>query len=65
MEREKAKRDLFKDLEGLFQDGPEDAYSLRDGEDHPRLHDHVECEDECWYLHGGAKLPPGGRGNLR
>jgi len=49
VEREKAKRDIFKDLEGLFQDGSEDAYSLRDGEDDPRLHDHVESEDACLF----------------
>ena len=41
----------IEDLEGLFQDGPEDAYTLCDLGDSPRLHHHVECEDECWYFH--------------
>jgi hypothetical protein len=41
----------IEDLEGLFQDGPEDAYTLTDLGDSPRLHHHVECEDECWYFH--------------
>jgi hypothetical protein len=43
--------DTIEDLEGLFQDGPEDAYSLTDLGDSPRLHHHIECEDECWYFH--------------
>ena len=43
--------EVIEDLEGLFQDGPEDAYTLCDIGDSPRLHDHIECEDECWYLH--------------
>jgi hypothetical protein len=43
--------DTIEDLEGLFQNGPEDAYTLCDIGDAPRLHDHIECEDECWYLH--------------
>src|SRR5664279_964277 len=37
----------LEDMEGLFEDGPEDAYSLRDWDDRPRLHHHVECADEC------------------
>lgn len=39
--------------EGLFEDGPEDAYTLRDGIfNDSRLHDHVErSKDECWRLH--------------
>jgi len=41
----------IENLEGLFQNGPEDAYTLCDIGDSPRLHDHAECEDECWYLH--------------
>jgi hypothetical protein len=43
--------EVIEDLEGLFQNGPEDAYILCDIGDNPRLHHHVECEDECWYLH--------------
>lgn len=43
--------ETIEELEGLFQDGPEDAYTLCDIGDGPRLHDHVECEDECWYFH--------------
>ncbi len=43
--------DTIEDLEGLFQDGPEDAYTLADLGDSPRLHHYVECEDECWYFH--------------
>jgi hypothetical protein len=39
------------DLEGLFQNGPEDAYTLRDIGSRNRLHHHIEREDECWYLH--------------
>ena len=36
--------------EGLFQTGPEDAYSIRPF-DPNRLHDHVERpDDECWRL---------------
>jgi hypothetical protein len=42
--------EVIEDLEGLFQDGPEDAYTLCDIGDSPRLHDHVERDDECWYL---------------
>jgi len=37
------------DLEGLFEMGPQDAYTLRDMLD-VRLHDHVECDPECWQL---------------
>jgi hypothetical protein len=48
----------FEELEGLFQDGPEDAYTLRDWDDSPRLHDHVERADECWYLHVAAVVDP-------
>ncbi len=40
----------IEDLEGVFQDGPEDAYTLTDLGDSPRLHHHVECEDECWFF---------------
>lgn len=40
----------IEDLEGLFQDGPEDAYTLCDLGDSPRLHHHVECKDEYWYF---------------
>ncbi len=43
--------DDIEDLEGLFEDGPEDAYTLNDIGDEPRLHDHVERDDECWMLH--------------
>jgi hypothetical protein len=43
--------EVIEDLEGLFQDGPEDAYTLCDLGDSPRLHHHVDCEDECWFLH--------------
>jgi len=43
--------DDIEELEGLFEDGPEDAYTLRDIGDDPRLHHHVACEDECWYFH--------------
>lgn len=46
--------EVFGDFEGLFEDGPEDAYALRDWDDSPRLHDHVECANECWYLHVAA-----------
>src|SRR5260221_6914478 len=44
--------EVIEDLEGLFQDGPEDAYTLCDIGYSPRLQDHIECEDECWYLQG-------------
>jgi hypothetical protein len=38
--------------EGLFEDGLEDAYTLRNGVNDSRLHDHVErSKDECWRLH--------------
>lgn len=50
--------EVFEDFEGLFEDGPEDAYSLRDWDDSPRLHDHVERADECWYLHVAAVVDP-------
>jgi len=43
--------DTIDGLEGLFEGGPEDAYTLRDMGDEPRLHDHVECDAECWYFH--------------
>jgi hypothetical protein len=40
------------DEEGLFELGPEDAYSLREMDDEVRLHNHVERpNDECWRLH--------------
>jgi len=42
--------DTLYDLEGLFDDGPEDAYTLHDPGDDPRLHHHVEREDECWFF---------------
>lgn len=45
--------ETIEDLEGLFQNGPEDAYILYDIGDSPRLHHHIEREDECWYLHIG------------
>jgi hypothetical protein len=38
-------------FEGLFQHGPEDAYSVCDiGADY-RLHHHIERDDEYWALH--------------
>jgi len=41
----------LEEMEGLFEVGPEDAYTLRDFDPtEERLHDHVECEDECWFL---------------
>jgi len=41
----------LEDMEGLFEVGPEDAYTLRDFDPtEERLHDHVECEDECWFM---------------
>lgn len=43
--------EAIEDLDGLFQNGPEDAYILCDIGDSPRLHHHVDCEDECWHLH--------------
>lgn len=43
--------ETIEDLEGLFQNGPEDAYILCDIGDDPRLHDHVDCADECWFFH--------------
>ncbi len=43
--------DSIEDLEGLFEDGPEDAYTLTDIGDEPRLHHHVERDDECWFFH--------------
>lgn len=50
--------DAFDDFVGLFEDGPEDAYSLREWDDSPRLHNHVESADECWYLHVGKVIDP-------
>jgi hypothetical protein len=46
--------------EGLFEDGPEDAYTLRDGIfNDSRLHDHVErSKDECWRLHTTQVVDP-------
>ena len=42
--------DSLFEFEGLFDDGAEDAYSLRPY-DPIRLHDHVErTQDECWRL---------------
>lgn len=39
--------------EGLFETGPEDAYTLRSSIDYDtRLHHHVErSQDECWRIH--------------
>lgn len=39
------------EVEGWFEEGPEDAYTIRDYGDSERLHHHVEREDECWRLH--------------
>ena len=39
------------EIEGWFEDGPEDAYSMREFGDGERLHHHLEREDECWRLH--------------
>jgi hypothetical protein len=39
------------EVEGWFEDGPEDAYTLREYGNGERLHHHVEREDECWRLH--------------
>jgi hypothetical protein len=48
-------------FEGLFETGPEDAYSLRQLSGFERLHDHVErSQDECWRLHVGKAVDPQG-----
>lgn len=39
------------EVEGWFEEGPEDAYSLREFGDGERLHHHIVREDECWRLH--------------
>jgi len=45
--------------EGLFEDGPEDAYTLREMAYDTRLHDHVERPtDECWRLHAARVVDP-------
>ncbi len=42
--------EAVEEFEGLFQNGPEDAYSFCDiGADY-RLHHHIERDDECWFL---------------
>jgi len=49
------------ELEGLFQHGPEDGYTLRDIGDSPRLHHHLECDDEYWYFHVAQVVDPQGQ----
>lgn len=49
------------EVEGWFEEGPEDAYSLREFGDGERLHHHIERDDECWRLHVKKVTDPAGQ----